>query len=239
MLISTKTELIENLDTVEGYLSSGSHELYDTMAKYIAHGRVFVSYKVNGAMHFAPSRFVGYRKNTLVKHQNNKEKDGRITTPVISALLGVNQSNSELEDAFIMYCDWLGVTPTLHNRTFWQLNEDITNQLISKPFYEGAYKIKNHLERERNNKVVLEAKRLFKSNHDGKLFCEVCGFNYANMYGTLGEGFIEAHHKVEFSKTDGIHEVIPDDFAMVCSNCHSMLHKGNITISQLKKLIKK
>ena len=75
MLISTKKQLIKNLDRVEGYLSSGSNELFDTMAKYIARGRVFVSYKVGGTIHFAPSRFVGYQNNSLVKHQKNKEKN--------------------------------------------------------------------------------------------------------------------------------------------------------------------
>lgn len=84
MLITSKKQLIKNLDRIEGYLSNGSDELYDAMAQYIARGRVFVSYKVNGENHFAPSRFVGYKDNTLVKHQNNQEQDGKKTTPAIS-----------------------------------------------------------------------------------------------------------------------------------------------------------
>ena len=87
-----------------------------------------------------------------------------------------------------------------------------------------------HLVRERNNKVVKEAKRLFKLSHNGRLYCEVCGFDFSERYGKIGDGFIEAHHKVEFSKTNGEHEIKPSDFAMVCSNCHSMLHRDNISI---------
>ena len=83
MVIDTKSQLISNLDRVECYLSSVNEELYNAMAQYIARGRVFVTYIVDGKYHFAPSRFVGYKDNTLVKHQNNEEKDGRITTPAI------------------------------------------------------------------------------------------------------------------------------------------------------------
>lgn len=208
------------------------------MAQYIARGRVFVTYIVNGKYHFAPSRFVGYKDNTLVKHRNNNEKDGTITTPVISKILGAkNRHIFELEEAYQRYCDWLGVTATRHKRSFWLLDRDIIGELTSKPFQEGDYKIRTHIVRERNNKVVQEAKRLFMEKHDGKLYCEICGFDFKKKYGKLGEGFIEAHHKVELSKTNGKHEVKVADFVMVCSNCHSMLHRGNVSVMKLKKTI--
>ena len=240
MLISSKAQLIKNLDRVEGDLSSSSSELSETMAQYIARGRVFVTYIVNGKYHFAPSRFVGYKDNTLVKHQNNNEKDGTITTPAISKILGVkNQFYLELEEAYLTYCDWLGVTATEHKRTFWLLNQDIIGELTSEPFQEGDFKLRTHIVRERNNKVVQEAKRLFMATHGGKLYCEVCGFDFRQKYGKLGEGFIEAHHIIELSKIDGKHEVKPTDFAMVCSNCHSMLHRGNVSLMKLKKTVNK
>ena len=240
MLISSKKQLIRNLDRVEGYLSSGSNELFDTMAKYIARGRVFVSYKVGGTIHFAPSRFVGYQNNSLVKHQKNKEKDGRETTPAITKILGAkNIFFSELEEAYLTYCEWLGVVPSNNKRTYWFLDDDIINELTSEPFQEGALKLRTHLVRERNSSAVQEAKRHFKSTHDGKLFCEVCGFDFTEKYGEIGEGFIEAHHIVELSRTEGIHDIKPSDFAMVCSNCHSMLHRGNLTITKLRNRLKK
>ena len=98
--------------------------------------------------------------------------------------------------------------------------------------------MRTHLVRERNSKVVKEAKHLFKATHGGKLFCEVCGFDFSEKYGKLGEGFIEAHHIKKLSKTEGVYEIKPSDFAMVCSNCHSMLHRGDITITRLKKRLK-
>ena len=238
MVMYTKTQLIKNLYRVEGYLSSTSDELYDAMAQYIARGRVFVSYIVDGSYHFAPSRFVGYKDNTLVRHQNNEEKDGRITTPAISKILGPRKFDSELEDEYLKYCDWLGVTAANQKRTYWLLDQDILGELTSEPFIEGGYIMRSHLVRERNRKVVKEAKRLFRLAHDGKLFCEVCGFDFSEKYGRIGDGFIEAHHIVELSKTNGEYEIKPSDFTMVCSNCHSMLHRGEITVSKLRDQLK-
>lgn len=238
MLITTKNQLIKNLDRIEGYLSNGSDELYDAMAQYIARGRVFVSYKVNGEYHFAPSRFVGYKDNTLVKHQNNQEKDGKKTTPAITHILGERAYDTKLDQAYLNYCKWLGVTPSKNKRTFWTLDKELIGELTSEPFHEGCYIMRTHLVRERNSKVVKDAKNLFKISHDGRLFCEICGFDFSTKYGKIGEGFIEAHHKVELSKIEGVHVVKPTDFAMVCSNCHSMLHREGITIAQLKKRLK-
>ena len=118
------------------------------------------------------------------------------------------------------------------------MDQDILDELTSEPFKEGGYKMRNHLFRERNSKVVKEAKRLFKISHNGRLYCEVCGFDFNKRYGKIGEGFIEAHHKIELSKTNGEHEVKPSDFTMVCSNCHSMLHREDISISKLKQKLK-
>ena len=238
MVINTKTQLINNLDRVEGYLSSPSDELFYSMASYIARGRVFVAYIVDGIYHFAPSRFVGYKDNTLVKHNNNNEKDGKITNHAISKILGAKAFYPKLEDAYLKYCEWLGVTAVNHKRTYWLLNQDILVELTSEPFKEGGFKIRTHLVRERNSRVVKEAKRLFKLSHDGRLFCEICGFDFKEKYGKIGEGFIEAHHNVEFSKLNGVHEIKPSDFTMVCSNCHSMLHREGISYLKLKKRIK-
>ena len=238
--ITSKKQLIQNLNKVEEYLTGGSDESYSAMSKYIARGRVFVTYIVDGKYHFAPSRFVGYKNNTLTKHENNNEKDGTITSPAISKILGSkNQFYSELEDAYLTYCEWLGATPTNHKRTFWLLNQDILDELTSEPFQEGGYKMRVHRIRERNRKVVDLAKDSFKKAHGGKLFCEICGFDFGETYGKLGEDFIEAHHKVELSASEGEHEIKPSDLMIVCSNCHSILHARNVSIEELKKVLKK
>ncbi len=71
--------------------------------------------------------------------------------------------------------------------------------------------------------------------------CEACGFTFVSKYGTLGEKYIEAHHLVTFCKlAEGKTALnIDKDFAVLCSNCHRMIHllKDPSDITELKKII--
>ena len=97
---------------------------------------------------------------------------------------------------------------------------------------EGQQQLSLHLTRERNSKIVKQAKELFKIKNNGRLFCEICKFDFSEKYGAIGNGFIEAHHKkpVSSMKIGDVTRI--EDFIMVCSNCHSMLHIGNGCMSQ-------
>lgn len=96
---------------------------------------------------------------------------------------------------------------------------------------EGEQKLSRHLIRERNSKIVKSAKELFKIRHNGRVFCEICNFDFSRKYGEVGKDFIEAHHKKPISKMDLDDVTRIEDFIMVCSNCHSMLHRGTDWLS--------
>ena len=56
--------------------------------------------------------------------------------------------------------------------------------------------------------------------------CAVCGFSFAQVYGRLGEGFIQVHHLNPVSDQDGEYTLDPvRDMRPVCPNCHAMIHK--------------
>lgn len=56
--------------------------------------------------------------------------------------------------------------------------------------------------------------------------CKACGFNFARFYGTLGEGFIEVHHRIPVSNMGGSYVINPvKDLIPLCSNCHQMVHR--------------
>ena len=67
--------------------------------------------------------------------------------------------------------------------------------------------------------------------------CYVCGLKFETIYGSIGEEFIEVHHKHPIH--DGERETKPEDLVCVCSNCHSMLHRNASPLSpeELKKII--
>lgn len=83
----------------------------------------------------------------------------------------------------------------------------------------------------------------FLSTRHGDYSCEVCGFSFESVYGDLGKEFIHVHHKKPlFSIGENYHPVIEKDFALVCPNCHAMLHrnrKGVLTVEELREKILK
>ena len=56
--------------------------------------------------------------------------------------------------------------------------------------------------------------------------CKVCGINFQEKYGKIGEGFIHIHHIVPVYKIGKEYKIdYKNDLVPVCPNCHSMLHK--------------
>ena len=105
-------------------------------------------------------------------------------------------------------------------------------------FPEGKLKLKQHLVRERNPEVIKLAKERYLQLH-GKLICEVCEFDFAARYGDIGEGFIEGHHTKPISEMAEDEVTMVEDIALVCSNCHRMLHRKRpwLSINELKQLL--
>ena len=58
------------------------------------------------------------------------------------------------------------------------------------------------------------------------------------MYGDIGEGFIHVHHITPLSAQKKRHQIDEANLIPVCPNCHAMLHKGDLSVEDLKKRIK-
>lgn len=103
---------------------------------------------------------------------------------------------------------------------------------------EGQVLYKLHKYRERDRKIITAKKNaVFKATQ--KLTCEACSFDFSEAYGELGDGFIECHHIKPISSYDEISETRLEDLALVCANCHRMLHRGGLmSIKQLKGILK-
>lgn len=111
---------------------------------------------------------------------------------------------------------------------------------ITDGFPEGKYKERLHKYKERNPKVIKEAKTRFQKEK-GYLYCEVCGFNFEKTYGILGKDYIEGHHIKPVSELNEGDITNVNDILLVCSNCHSMLHKKRPCLSrdELRELLNK
>jgi predicted HNH restriction endonuclease len=105
-------------------------------------------------------------------------------------------------------------------------------------FPEGTEKRRLHLTRERNRALVSKAKALGLEK-DPMLKCEICGFSFVTTYSELGKGFIEAHHKQPIAELKAGSRTRIEDIALICANCHRMLHAGDRTLSveELRELL--
>ena len=95
---------------------------------------------------------------------------------------------------------------------------------------EGASRsrIVAHRLRESSMRHAKIAWAVAKHGVDG-LTCEVrgCGFNFAKQYGPLGNGYVHVHHRVPLREAVGAGRVTKlTDLAIVCANCHAMIHSG-------------
>lgn len=100
---------------------------------------------------------------------------------------------------------------------------------------KASMELKLHLLRERNSAIVKS-----KKNNASSLKCECCSFDFELAYGTHGKGYIECHHKVPINQ--GARITFEEDLALVCANCHRMLHRRNdnqeyFEVEELKELI--
>jgi 5-methylcytosine-specific restriction protein A len=79
-----------------------------------------------------------------------------------------------------------------------------------------------HRRIERNPRAAKEAKK-----HHG-VRCQACKVRFDERYGELGRGFIEDHHLRPISSLEegaAISFDVASDFAVLCSNCHRMIHR--------------
>ena len=242
-LIATIEQLEKNLETVEYYLSEGTDSETETTIRLVRAGACFVAYEIGNEIRFAPSRFVGYVNNNLNQHLKS-HKDGRDTNVVIQRIMDEKLAeNATLEKAFIKYCKNLGIEPYNKKRKYWKFNltkEFSANVDLDGEFPEGKVSERKHKYRERNSKVVQLAKQNFKDKN-GRLFCQVCEFDFEKEFGEIGFDFIEAHHTIPVSEMKADHKTKVEDFAMLCSNCHRMAHKKRpwLKMAELSKLRRK
>lgn len=105
-------------------------------------------------------------------------------------------------------------------------------------FPEGRILTQLHKHKERNRKAVEQKKRKVLSEK-GKLSCEVCDFDFAKVYGSLGYGFAECHHTIPVAQLGEHHRTRLEELAIICANCHRIIHKSRpmLTLQELRAII--
>lgn len=114
----------------------------------------------------------------------------------------------------------------------------VVQPLEQTEFPEGRVVERRHMLRERNSRVARLAKQRAK-DRDGRLCCEVCGFDFEATYGAHGRDFIEAHHIVPLMELTGETTTTVDDLVLLCANCHRMAHRVRpwLSVEGLRSLL--
>lgn len=116
-------------------------------------------------------------------------------------------------------------------------NFDIVYNNVTKTYDEGNAHQVAVTSYERNPLARFEC-----LNHFG-YSCQICGFNFQELYGEIGKSFIHVHHiKFISSNRGNVYQINPlIDLIPVCPNCHAMLHRKlngkYLSPAELKRLI--
>jgi 5-methylcytosine-specific restriction protein A len=179
--------------------------------------------------HFSAGR-VGWRSDT-------DEREPRQLSPLEQAISSQWSGKSD-EDL------WAAIAPMFEtealdvpSQTLDDIEaEDFANEPDTTVGIEGGQKYAHSRRFERNPRLRNAAVK-----YHG-LHCQSCGFDFQKTYGELGKDFIEVHHSQLLAAGKG-KPVTTDpktDLAVVCSNCHRMLHRKRrilLTISELRAIL--
>jgi predicted HNH restriction endonuclease len=105
-------------------------------------------------------------------------------------------------------------------------NETQTIMEIDNKEAEEGKKYTSEATFRKRNRSLIDAK---KSSSDYR--CEVCGMKFEEVYGKIGREYIIAHHKNPIGGRRGSSKTTMGEIALVCSNCHDMLHRKNPPMS--------
>lgn len=114
----------------------------------------------------------------------------------------------------------------------------LDQELTEKEFMEGKATTIFVNKYERN----WTARNLAINHHGSK--CEVCGFDFFEIYGEIGKGYIQVHHIVPIHSIGKEYKIdYKKDLIPICANCHVMVHKKingqELTLEELKSIVKK
>ena len=103
---------------------------------------------------------------------------------------------------------------------------------------EGKLLTRAHLSRERSRSLVRKKKESFRKQH-GRVYCEACGFDFAQVYGSRGNDYIECHHTIPVSRLRPGDRTSLRDLILLCANCHRMIHAKApwLTLEELRAVL--
>lgn len=125
---------------------------------------------------------------------------------------------------------------TINNTSSSGGNYDSNIENYEPHGFEGERKFEIHKSIERDRK--LRNKKIFTFlQENGKIFCELCKFNFNETYKFLETDIIEVHHIIPLSTLTKSQKISLSDLMLLCSNCHFAIHQGNAEENLIEAMI--
>jgi 5-methylcytosine-specific restriction protein B len=127
--ITSKKDVVENIKTLYGYLENASDsENYKWATERLKNGKYYVVEIIESVLYFAPSRFVGYKNNTIEKHQDN-HGDGTQTNDELSKYYQKVEKDDRLDKAFQKVLERYGLSSG--DKKYWIPKDTTVDQMLS------------------------------------------------------------------------------------------------------------
>ena len=249
-LVTSEQDVVKNIATLRRYQEGDEkeREFHDGL---IRKGRLFVVGSYESQYAFAPSRFAGYRLNTLIKHNRSESKDGKVTNPALNRIFGrpIDEKNDnaalyqKLDAAFHDYCSKSNIVPdNIPNpRKYW-----LTSGVID---FSGGESGGNASSGDAIDDIGADcpgmqtytgkrysrdlAVRAAVMNRAGGV-CEHC--NKPGFLGADGQPYLECHHIIALAK-DGADRMT--NVIALCPNDHREAHFGKRRFKLERAMIRK
>ncbi len=112
------------------------------------------------------------------------------------------------------------------------------DRLTELGFWVVPSQVKSNLDFEEGERYSAEAQFFVRSPElvkTAKLthgyLCQACGFDFEDFYGSLGAQYIECHHIDPLSERRSSANTSVENVAVLCSNCHRMVHRERPALS--------
>ena len=179
------------------------------------------------------------RNNTLDYIKNNKNWESQVSNS-ITTHCSSTKSYKGGEDLFYTIELGSGIWGLNNYKKDNFVNDEDDEINISK-YPEGSKKIVLVNAYERNPDARKACINFYKRKNHGIIKCEICGFNFGEIYGQEFSDKIEIHHLKEISSIGEIYEVDAEkDLIPICPNCHMIAHsrKPAYTPDEIRNMIK-
>lgn len=133
-LVDKLDQIVANVGALESVRINKRSDNAGDYLNLIKRGTCFLPYQAKDGIAFAPSRFIGYVRNSFAKHAANDSRDGRLTNLAINTILGQPPvADPTLEAEYHRFCTQIGITPPRTGtfgaqRKYW-ITPDIRDRL--------------------------------------------------------------------------------------------------------------